>query len=261
MRFSWNALRLAARVVVDPRGVMAKGREVREQAEANRLAEQAEAEAEARRRAYAEAEANREAEAEVRRRENADAEAKWAAEGRAYAEAEAKRQAEAKARQRDVWKGMIVCQNPACLEQYDLWHVVAVSDEDVMSALTGGGATVIGRMSGHPVLVGHTKHDTSDEVFSTLATLRSNPRSKWTCDKCKADSSWEASYRRDAADASPQAKSNTEAAAKPIESNVAREAPTPPRRDSVATATAPDPKPETPAPTAPVQSEPEIWRV
>ena len=90
--------------------------------------------------------------------------------------------------------GVIVCQNSSCREQYDLDHVVMVSDEDMMSFLSGSGATVIGNLAGHPVLVDHSKSGTTNKE-ELKRFFDSAPRVGWTCNKCKKDSSWNASYR------------------------------------------------------------------
>lgn len=217
-----------------PQAVICKPCSLRLKAEADARAE-AEAEREAEAKRWAEAAAKRraeEAKAEVEAKRQAAATAKRQTEEaearrRADTETAAKRQAEGEALRNDMRKGMIVCQNPACQEQYDLSHVVAVSDKIIKRALHGLGAAVIGIMSGHPVLVGHSKRDTREDVLRTLVTLHTTSMSEWTCDKCKADNSWKTSYRRNEEEASPQAKSNTEAAAIPTESNAARESPTP----------------------------------
>jgi hypothetical protein len=90
--------------------------------------------------------------------------------------------------------GVIVCQNLACLEQYNLGQVVTMSDEEMMGSLTSAGAKVIGRLSGQSVLVGHSNRETSENDLITLLNIHSNPESKWTCDKCQAQSGWNASY-------------------------------------------------------------------
>jgi ankyrin repeat protein len=94
----------------------------------------------------------------------------------------------------ELRKGMIVCQNAACGERYDLNRVTTVSDKDMMEWLTGGGAAVVGTLRGHPVLVGHSEHDTSEKDLRTLLALRLKPQSGWTCNKCQAHNAWNASY-------------------------------------------------------------------
>jgi hypothetical protein len=87
-------------------------------------------------------------------------------------------------------KRSIVCQK--CRERYQLERIVVVSDDDVMGWLTGGGATVIGKMSGHPVMVGHCQRVTDASVLKTLLDL--GQRVGWTCSKCKNDNSWAFSF-------------------------------------------------------------------
>jgi hypothetical protein len=110
-----------------------------------------------------------------------------------------------------------VCRNIACGERYDLEHVVTVSDEDMMGFLTGGGATVIGKLSGHPVLVNHSKRDTTENDLRTLLNLHLNPQSRWTCDKCKAHSTWNASYLKGAELRASLVKGTASLQAKPKE--------------------------------------------
>ena len=88
---------------------------------------------------------------------------------------------------------VIVCQNPSCQEQYNLNRIVTISDNDVMGMLVEGGGTVIGRMTGHPILVGHAPGNTSQGELSEF--LKSAPNIGWTCNKCQASNSWSASYK------------------------------------------------------------------
>lgn len=85
-------------------------------------------------------------------------------------------------------RGSILCKNPQCREIYDLEHIVTVSDDDVMNFLSGGGGTVIGRLSGHPVLVDHSRTESSAGDLNGL--LSEAPRFGWTCNKCKANNKW-----------------------------------------------------------------------
>ena len=92
-------------------------------------------------------------------------------------------------------KGVIVCQNSQCREQYHLDHIGTVSDDELMGWLKGGGATVIGEMSGHPILVGHSNRASSESDLKTL--LKEAPKVGWQCNKCKTKNSWSASYLRE----------------------------------------------------------------
>lgn len=86
----------------------------------------------------------------------------------------------------------LVCQNNKCREAYDLNYIVTVSDEQTMDWLKGGGATVIGEMSGHPILVGKSNRPTSESDLKEL--LKVGPKLGWQCSKCKAENQWNKSY-------------------------------------------------------------------
>jgi hypothetical protein len=88
--------------------------------------------------------------------------------------------------------GMLVCQNDKCQEKYHVDHIATVSDDQLMGWLKGGGATVIGEMSGNPVLVGHSDCATSESDLKSL--LNDAPKVGWQCNKCKTKNSWSASY-------------------------------------------------------------------
>ena len=83
-------------------------------------------------------------------------------------------------------KRTLVCLG--CREQYDLDHIVTVSDDQAMAFLRGGGAVVVGEMSGHPVMVGHSSSATSKSDLNAL--LKEGPKFGWQCSKCKAKNSW-----------------------------------------------------------------------
>jgi hypothetical protein len=103
-------------------------------------------------------------------------------------------------------KGMIVCQNSDCREPYDLDHIVTVSDEDLMSFLSGGGAVVVGKFSGHPVLVDHARDGTKTDERDLQKFLESVRQVGWVCNKCKTNNSWKDSYRRPAVLRKPEFK-------------------------------------------------------
>lgn len=94
--------------------------------------------------------------------------------------------------------GEFLCQNSTCRESYNINRIVTVSDNDVMKMLTGGGATVVGRMSGHPILVDHAPGKTSQAELNQF--LRSAQYFGWKCNKCQANNSWSDSYRNPAAE-------------------------------------------------------------
>jgi len=89
-------------------------------------------------------------------------------------------------------RGVIVCQNAECHEQYHLDRIVTVSDDQLMGWLKGGGAVVIGDVSGQPILVGHSNHATNQSDLESL--LKEAPKVGWQCNKCKAINLWSASY-------------------------------------------------------------------
>jgi len=85
-------------------------------------------------------------------------------------------------------KGTFVCQNNKCRELYRLDHIVTVSDDDLMDWIKGGDAIVIGEMSGHPILVGHSERTTSENRIKAFIAEAS--KVGWQCNKCKAKNSW-----------------------------------------------------------------------
>ena len=89
---------------------------------------------------------------------------------------------------------MLICQNKECREHFDLGHIVTISDDDIMKSLAGGGATIVGQLKGHPLLVGHSTHPTSSGDLGTLHD--SAPRAGWECCRCHLRNSWVQSYHR-----------------------------------------------------------------
>lgn len=85
-------------------------------------------------------------------------------------------------------QGSISCANPQCREVYSLDRITTVSDDDVMNFLRGGGGQVVGKLSGHPVLVDHSSGKSSELDLKGLFSQA--PRFGWTCSKCKSDNKW-----------------------------------------------------------------------
>jgi hypothetical protein len=89
--------------------------------------------------------------------------------------------------------GILVCRG--CGETYDLDRVVTISDDDMTNWARAGGSTLLGKFSGHPVLVDHsTRGPTSSHDQKTLQSLRRDPNGAWQCEKCHAKGTWRASY-------------------------------------------------------------------